>query len=294
VRRSLALKGEPPLTAARTVAAAADGTIWIQAWDRLVEVDLSGTASTLLRGAGNAFAGGARPEAKGRGVLANGEGVGRLDQGKPSGETVPLPGHRLVALDVGGKGAAWVVGASDTEENGPHALFRADAKAAFRPTTGLPSASWCDVSATSDGGAWMAGGLSPGPSGEGILFHARESGGSPATARYRARATLLAVAAVGPDEAWAVGAAGTAIHVRGAEVTRYSLPSGEWLRAVLVAGPEDVWIGGDGGTLLHLHEGAFHPVAHPLGPNATITGLALAAGAVWAVGPSGILQIARR
>jgi hypothetical protein len=59
-------------------------------------------------------------------------------------------------------------------------------------------------------------------------------------------------------------------------------------------GPDDVWIGGDGGTLLHGDGAAFHPVSHPLGPGAAISAIAFAQGAVWAVGPSGILRVARR
>lgn len=54
-----------------------------------------------------------------------------------------------------------------------------------------------------------------------------------------------------------------------------------------------MWIGGDGGTLIHYDGRAFHPVSHPLGAGAAITGIASARGALWAVGPSGILRITR-
>ena len=77
-------------------------------------------------------------------------------------------------------------------------------------------------------------------------------------------------------------------------MTRYALASGEWLRAVHATGPDEAWIGGDGGTLLHFEGGAFHPVTHPLGANASVTGISAGADAIWAVSPSGILKITRR
>jgi hypothetical protein len=293
-RRSFPLRGEEPLATARSVSAAADGTLWIQDWDRLVEVAPGGGAATLRRGTREAFARRAHPQARGHGLLVAGDEVHRFDGGKATVEVAKIPAHQPAAVDVQPGGAAWVVGNAAVEERSPHALVRSGSGEAFRPVLGLPSATWCDVASTHEGGAWLAGGLSAGPSGEGILFHAAGRWGAEATSRYRARATLLAVAAVGPTEAWAVGAAGTVIHVRGEVVTRYALPSGEWLRAVLVTGPEEVWIGGDGGTLLYVLGGAFQPVAHPLGPNAAVTGLAESGGAVWAVGPSGILRISER
>jgi hypothetical protein len=174
-----------------------------------------------------------------------------------------------------------------------HALVRAG-EGGFRPVLGLPSATFCDVAAAPDGGAWFAGALNPGPTGEGILFHAQGRLGSEATARFRAPAALLAVTAFGPDEAWAVGAAGTVIHVVRGAVTRYTLASRAWLRAVAGTGPGDVWIGGDGGTLLHYDGRELHAVSHPLGARAALTGLAISRGALWAVGPSGILRITKR
>jgi len=95
------------------------------------------------------------------------------------------------------------------------------------------------------------------------------------------------VTAFGPDEAWAVGAAGTVIHLARGAVTRYTLASRAWLRAVAGSGPDDVWIGGDGGTLLHYDGRDFHAVSHPLGARAALTGIAVSRGALWAVGPSG-------
>ena len=95
------------------------------------------------------------------------------------------------------------------------------------------------------------------------------------------------------QQAWAVGAAGSVIHVREGVATRLTLPSGEWLRAVL-ATEGHVWIGGDEGTLLH-HDGtAWRVVSQPLGAHAAFTSLVAAGGAVWASGPSGVVKIVKR
>jgi hypothetical protein len=322
-RASIEVAGGAPLTSAQNVSASVTGVLWLQAWNRLVEVDAGGKATSLRSTAMTSFGRWAQPEGKGRGLVLERDekrGIDRRDEVRlVDGQTVAsdqgqLDHQDLVAIHGDPRGATWVVGnapllpaktyfgvwettssraVSAWDEFSPHALVRAGA-GAFRPVLGLPSASWCDVAATLDGGAWFAGGLSHGPSGEGILFHAGGRLGSEATARFRAPAALLAVTAIGADEAWAVGAAGTIVHVKGVEVTRYTLASNEWLRAVFGAGPDDVWIAGDGGTLLHYESGAFHPVNHPLGPGAAFTGLAAVRGVLWAVGPSGILRIVKR
>lgn len=293
-RWSFLLKGEGPLEAAQRISTAADGVLWFQAWDRLVEVDGAGKATLLRRDATDSFARWAFPEGAGRGLVVTNGALRRLDHKKPLAVEARLDLRELSALDGNGKGAVWAVGGSEAEQRGPQALVRAVNDGAFQPVLGLPAASWSDVSAAADGGAWLAGGMSPGPAGEGILFHARGRAGGEGSARFRAPATLLSVTAVGADEAWAVGAGGTVLHVRGAEVTRYALPGGEQLRAVFAAGPGDVWIGGDAGTLLHFDGALFHPVAHPLGSNAAITALASGAGAIWAASPSGLLRITGR
>jgi hypothetical protein len=177
------------------------------------------------------------------------------------------------------------------EELDPHALVRDGGK--LRPVRGIPAATWVALAEAPDGGAWLAGGLAPGPAGEGILFHARGKLGAEGTLRVRAPASLLAVSPAGPREAWAVGAAGLIVHVREGAVTRQAIASGEWLRAVLAEG-SGVWIAGDGGTLLHLDAAGLHPVAHPLGAEATFTELVSAGGAVWAFSPAGLLRIAPR
>lgn len=311
-RMNLTVAGAAPLTAARSVSAAPDGVLWIQTWDRMVEVDGGGRATTLRGKGRESFGRWAYPEARGRGTILMDDEVRRINGRATTREEMQLDHHDAMAVHGDGRGSTWVVGtsplltedtfsykdlrtmgASTWEELWPHALVRAPG-AGFRPVLGLPSASWCDVAATPDGGAWFAGGLSQGPAGEGILFHARGPLGGEATARYRAPASLLAVTAMGPDEAWAVGAAGTVVHVKGGAVTRYRLPSGEWLRAVSGSGPDDVWIGGDGGTLIHYDGRAFHPMQHPLGARAAFTGIASSRGMLWAVGPSGIVRITKR
>jgi hypothetical protein len=321
---TLELKGEKPLTAAKGAAASAEGVLWLTAWDRLVEVDAGGKATRLRAAGKDAFGRMAFPEGKGRGVFLERDEIrGRerrdqvrtLDGRAASTPDVQLDHHDAIAVHGDAGGSLWILGASPTflpgskfryeaenlaevgmsawEEFSAHALVRPARGAALQPVLGLPAAAWCDVAATSDGGAWLAGAQSDGPAGEGVLFHAKGRLGAESTTRIRAAAALLAVSAAAPDDAWAVGAGGTVVHVKGGVVTRLSLRSGEWLRAVLAVGPEDVWIGGDGGTLVRWDGKVFHAVAHPLGTHAAFTGLAAAGGAVWAVGPSGILKLTK-
>jgi hypothetical protein len=295
-RVSFALDKGGSLSAGLGISAAADGTLWILAADRLVEV-AGGHAETLRKLRPGLVSRWAHAEGKGKGHLLDGDLLLRLDGDRAVPAEAQLDRHRVAALHGHPQGALWVVGAPLEEssayplEQGPHALVRAGAAA--QPVLGLPAAAYTDVAATPDGGAFFAGARSPGPAGEGILVHARGPLGAKGTVRHRVSAALLAVSAAGPDEAWAVGAAGVILHVRGAEVTRFVLPSREWLRQVLVVAPDEVWIGGDGGTLLRWDGRALLPVPHPLGVNATFTGLAAARGAVWAVGPAGIVRIRR-
>jgi hypothetical protein len=117
--------------------------------------------------------------------------------------------------------------------------------------------------------------------------------GTESVIRYRAPATIFAVSAIGNDEAWAVGAMGLVVHIKGDVIERRVLPSGVWLRAVVAHGPNDVWIGGDDGTLVHYDGQAFHPVTHSLGVRAAFSGLGISRGVVWATSPSGILRITK-
>lgn len=325
MKMTIDVAGEKPLTAATGVAATAEGVLWLTAWDRLVEVDAAGKG-TRLRGAGKEGVGRmAFPEGKGRGVFLDRDErrgsdwrdqVRTLDARAAATPDIQLDRHDLVAVHGDPGGSLWVLGrspvfgmasrfryeektqrsfgASAWEEFGAHALVRPARGAPFQPVLGLPAAAWCDVAATSDGGAWFAGAQSDGPAGEGVLFHAKGRLGIEATSRFRASAALLAVSAASPEEAWAVGAGGTIVHVTGSVVTRFALRSGEWLRSVLAVGPNEVLIGGDGGTLLYWDGSTFRPVSHTLGPNATFTGIAYADGHRWAVGPSGIVKLMRR
>lgn len=301
-------------SAARAIAAAPDGSLWVALWDRLVRWDGSGAATTIRAGERLAYRRWFHPGDGNRGIvldrkpgMANQRDVIELVE---VGVKKPLAVHRIddhdaVAVDAHPRGATWVAGSFTTPypdahrgakepEMGAHALVRAAGEETFRPVLGLPAAAFLDVAATGDGGAWFAGALNSGPMGEGILFRVRGPLGQTASARWRAPATLLAVAAFGDDEAWAVGAAGTVVHVGRGGVSRFTLPSGAWLRAVAGTGPDDVWIAGDGGTLLH-HDGkTVRSVAHPLGPRAVFTGLAFARDALWAVSPSGIVRVTRR
>jgi hypothetical protein len=293
-RQSLALERGARLTGGQAIIPASEDRVWIQAWDRLVELDAAGKATTLLASAQGGVARATVPEGRGRGLVAQGGAVRRLDQGKLLGVEGELDRRTLTAMSGNGRGAVWAVGTSTTEQRFPQALLRPSAEAAFQPVLGLPAATWSEVVATPDGGAWLSGALSPGLTGEGLLVHVRGPAGSGPSTRTRAAAALLSLSAIGNDEVWAVGAAGTIVHVRGDAVTRYVLPSGEWLRSVLAESANQVWIGGDGGTLLRFDGAQFHPVSHPLGGNATVTGIARGAGALWAVSPSGILKITQR
>jgi hypothetical protein len=293
-RVSFALGKGEALSAGRSLSAAPDGTLWILGADRLAEIT-QGKAEILRKLPAGQRARAAFVEAKGKGLLLDDEGVLRLDEGRAAPAEVQLDRHDLTALAGDPRGATWIIG-SPTErrvggslELAPHALVRAGST--LQPVLGLPAAAYTDVAATPDGGAFFAGARSPGVVGEGVLLQVRGRLGAGGAVRHRAFAALLAVSAASAEEAWAVGAAGVVLRARGSEATHLLLPSREWLRSVLALAPDDVWIGGDGGTLLHWDGKELHPVNHPLGNNASFTGLAAARGAVWVVGPAGILRI---
>ncbi|MFO0593132.1 MAG: PQQ-binding-like beta-propeller repeat protein [Polyangiaceae bacterium] len=323
-KTAVPVRGEAALTGASNVAVSADGVVWMLARDRVVEVSSAGKGTTLRFTGREGFGKWAVPEGKGRGLLLQrdeGRGMDRRDEIRRldgnATTTPPLQFDRqdAVAASVGAGGVAWILGRpaeferssqfrepsktllrqgiTSFEDFGAHAIVRTET-GSYRPVLGLPAASWCDVAAAADGGAWFAGGLNAGPSGEGILVRLKGALGAAGVVRYRAKAALFAVSAAGPDEAWAVGAGGTLVHVQAGTLTPYSIPSGEWLRSVYAAAPNDVWLGGDGGTLLHFDGKELHPIAHPLGPNATFTGIAATATAIWAVGPTGIVELKKR
>jgi hypothetical protein len=295
-RLALPVPPGEPLSATFGISAEA-GVIWIAGDDRIVEVDASGRGGReIARAPRTRGLPGCRrcafPEARGRGRVLLDHTLERLDGARRT--PVDLGLEDVVAV-AGAGGRFLAVAARAHDDLRPFALSEGPEGA--RWITGLPPAVWSDVALTADGTAFLAGGTSaseargrPLPAGEGRLAHLRAG----TVTWARAPGSLIAVAAVGPEEAWAVGAGGTVIHLLGGRVERFSLPSGAWLRAVWAA-PGELWIGGDGGTLLR-HDGrAFHPVSTAvLGPDASITGIGGSGGVIWAASPSGLLRLTRR
>ncbi len=314
-KTSLVVKGGAPISTAKRVEVARDGTLWIEAWDRLVEVDAEGKTTVIdSQEKRIAFDRWFYPEGPGRGLFShraresedyNGrDELRRFEGGKSVESNLRLDGHDIVAISGNTSGVTWILGSveagvpyqlqkTSAEELGIHALVRTDEKSAFQIVAGLPAVAYRDVAVTPDGGGFFVGSLNAGPMGEGFIVHARGRLGTESVTRYRAPATIFAVAAISNDEAWAVGAMGLIVHIKGNAIERQVLPSGAWLRAVIANGPNDVWLGGDDGTLIHYDGQAFHPVTQPLGPRAAFSGLGFARGVVWATSPSGILRIVK-
>lgn len=312
-KTSLVIKNEAPVSTAKRVAVARDGTLWVEAWDRLVEVDAQGQTTVLDKEEKHiTFERWFYPEGPGRGIFVHrdreSESYNSRDElrqfvdGKSVDSTLRLLGHDIVAMAGNANGTTWILGSVeagslyqlqrlDAEELGAHALLRVDAKSTFQTVVGLPALAYQDVSVTPEGGGFFVGSLNAGPMGEGFVLHARGPLGATSLTRYRIPATLFAVAAVSNDEAWAVGAMGLIVHIKGNTIERHVLPSGTWLRSIVATAPHDIWIGGDDGTLLHGDGISFRPVPQPLGPRAAFSGLAVSRGVVWAASPSGILRI---
>jgi hypothetical protein len=96
---------------------------------------------------------------------------------------------------------------------------------------------------------------------------------------------LKGLAMAGPGDLWAVGEAGTILHLeRGAWV---GSPSGtnQDLHAAWAAGPGDVWVVGDAGTVRRHRGSGFVEVDS--GTTASLRGIWGAAGVVYAVGEGG-------
>lgn len=246
------------LRSAMHVSAGSDGTLWFGTLQNTVEVDSMGRAA-VVRQVGQKLQGRTSlVESKGQGlVLDESErlafdmrDVVRSTDGTKStilGEQ--LYHHDLVAVAGLPGGATWILGQAPDlapgspyhldgqdrlrsgltawAEFGAHAMVRPAKGTPFQPVMGLPSVAWCDVAVTSDGGAFFVGGQSDGPSGQGIVFHARGKLGTEQTSEFRAQATLLAVGAVSPTEAWAVGAGGTVLHIKDGAAGHSTLTSGE-------------------------------------------------------------------
>ena len=290
VRVTLPVAGGSPLTDALGVTSAA-GVTWLRAWDRVVEVDeRRQKASVLLKARVQRCPRCALPEAHGKGhVMLDGE-LRRVD-GKRLARL--LPQIEVPEALGGASGRLFVVGQGSGDFSARALVMGPDG---LRPALGLPAAAWADVAVADDGAIFAVGGVSSWsaaslPVGEGVLLHVRGA----ASTRVRAAGSLLAVAAVSPEEAWAVGAGGTVVHVKAGAVERFALPSGEWLRAVWAAGADDVWMGGDGGTLIHFDGRTFRRVSTAaLGLDASITGIGgPSRDRLWVASPSGLLRLVR-
>lgn len=314
-KTSLVMKNAPSVSTAKRVQVARDGTLWLEAWDRLVEIDAEGQ-TTLLDDKEKriAFDRWFYPDSPKRGILTRrereSESYGGRDllfdfnDGKTNRMEQQLSGHDIMAIAGNAAGTTWILGSVEAAmpytwlqsgpwELGVHALVRADDKSPFQAVLGLPSIAYRDLAVTPDGGGFFVGALQPGPMGEGVIVHARGRLGTESVVRYRAPATIFAVAAVSNEEAWAVGAMGLVVHIKGNTIERSVIPSGSWLRAVVATDPNDVWIAGDDGALLHYDGSTFHPVNHPLGPRAAFSGLGFSRGVLWATSPSGILRVTK-
>ncbi len=314
-KTSLIMKNAPPISTAKRFEVARDGTLWLESWDRLVEVDAEGQTILLDDTEKRiAFDRWFYPEGSKRGIFtrrereseSNGsrDALHRFDDGKPTKMELQLSGHDIMAIAGNAAGTTWILGSAEAaspyalhqlgpQELSAHALVRADEKSPFQMVMGLPSMSYQSVAVTPDGGGFFVGALNPGTTGEGVIVHARGRLGTESVVRYRAPATIFAVAALSNDEAWAVGAMGVVIHIKGNTIERNVIPGNPWLRAVVVTSPNDVWLAGDDATLLHYDGAVFHPVPQPLGPRAAFSGLGFSRGVLWAASPSGILRVTK-
>lgn len=312
-KTSLVIKNAAPVTTAKRAETARDGTLWIESWDRLVEVDFQGNTTVIDKDEKRiAFDRWFYPESPGRGLLVHRHRESEdynvrdelriFESGKATKSPFQLSGHDIVAISGNAQGAAWILGSVEAgspyqllrpsaDELGIHALVRPDERSLFRPVVGLPAVAYRDIAVTPDGGAFLVGALNAGPMGEGVIVHARGPMGAKEVVRYRIQSSLLAVAAVSNDEAWAVGAMGLVVHIKGNVIERRTIPSQPWLRAIVANTPNDIWIGGDEGTLLHFDGKNLRPMNQPLGPRAAFSGLAVSHGVVWATSPSGIVRI---
>jgi len=314
-KTSLVIKNGSPVTGVKRAEVARDGTLWIEAWDRLVEVDMQGNTTVINKDEMRiAFDRWFYPEGPGRGIWTHRgresedynsrDELQQFESGKATKSANQLNGHDIVAIAGNAQGATWILGSVEASmpyqlqkpnasELGIHALVRSDERSPFRPVVGLPAIAYRDLAVTPDGGAFLIGSLNPASTGEGVIVHARGPLGAKEVVRYRVQASLLAVAAVSNDEAWAVGAMGLVVHIKGNVIERRTIPSQSWLRAVVANTPDDVWIGGDDGTLLHFDGKDLRPMNQPLGPRAAYSGLANSHGVIWATSPSGIVRITK-
>src|SRR5262249_55783576 len=72
-----------PLTSAKNVVSSRDGVVWLQAWDRILELDAAGHGTTVSTEGRDAWSRWAHPTAKGRGLFLQRDetrGVDRRDE----------------------------------------------------------------------------------------------------------------------------------------------------------------------------------------------------------------------
>lgn len=322
----LEVEGDRPLRTALSVAEGPGGVVWLHEGARVVEHD--GARSRVVYAAPRPKPFACWPTSPPASAedptctrrhpppltcqrcvapLAVGEGAALTEQGwqrihgghAMPDERVPLLAPLAVAALP--SGAIWGVSASPNDI--AHAAL--DTPAGWRLVAGAPAGAYADVAARADDDVWMAGGLSTitvggslQPAGEGTLV--RFDGH--AFTRHRAPdGVLLSVAAPAPGEAWAVGLAGTALHVKAGAVEAFHLTGEDGgrlpvaLRGVAAAGPNEVWIVGDGSTLLRWDGTSLRRVdASAAGRDAALSGvIAPGVRAGWVVGPGGIWRVVR-
>jgi hypothetical protein len=299
-RVSIDVDGGPPLTTALGVVEGPGGVVWLHDGHRLVEVD--GARARLLYQAPPlaplACQRCAAPSGPGRGLFVA-RSLRAVAAGRAADEILWLPA--VLSLARAPSGATWAVSASD-DDGSPRAVVHG--ASGLRLVAGLPAAAYADVAPRADDDVWFAGGLGASsddarawPEGEGTLvrFDGR------AFTRHRAPdGALHAVAATGPAEAWAVGAAGGVLHARSGAVEAFHLVAEDGARLPVMlraaaAGPEEVWIAGDRSTLLRWDGTSLRRIdAKVAGRDAALTAV-IAPGAKpgWVVGPGGIWRVVR-
>jgi hypothetical protein len=321
-RVTLDVDGEAPLRSALSIAEGPGGLLWLHDGVRLVEYD--GTHARVLQRARSPvpFVCWSAPEndcevcvactrprpapvrcqrcaaplAAGQGAMLAEEGLLSITGGRPAPELTAL--SSLVAAAASPTGAIWAVSAR-RDDTRPHAIVIGPR--GLRLVAGLPPAAYVDVAARADDDLWLTGGLSSDgdaqPTGEGTLVH---FDGKAFTRRRGPEGALLAVAATGPGEAWAVGVHGGVLHARGDGTEALHLErEGDarltlTLRAVAARGAE-AWMAGDEATLLHWDGKALQQVStRPAGTRAVLTTvIAPGAGPGWVAGPGGIWKLVR-
>ncbi|MFO0590363.1 MAG: hypothetical protein U0441_22665 [Polyangiaceae bacterium] len=303
---TLVLAGEAPLKTALGVEEGPNGLVWLHDLGRIVEVN-GPSARVLHRVAeyeeldcGRCMA----PRGAGEGAfLATGpDDMLSLRTLSKGGVEDVVASPDLLAIASAPGGDIWAVSATDARWM-PRALV--STPRGLREVVGLPDAAYSSVAVRADDDVWLSGGLTTvrddvraQPAGEGILVHYDGHGFT----RHRGpEGALLAIAPVGPGEAWAVGYDGGVVHVKDGVAAAYHLeragnPLRVALRSVAAVGPDDVWIAGDGATLLHWDGKAFSRMdVVSVGADAALTAVApprdKAPG--WLAGPRGIWRFSR-